>query len=63
MGFFDKLLDIASSNKSSSDMSDRELQRKLDRGVEKNTGEDIATRVSYIREGERRGIYPNQDKK
>lgn len=60
MGFFDKLL---SSSKPASSMSDRELQRKLDRGVGKNTGESIATRASYIREGQRRGITANQDKK
>lgn len=59
MSFLDKLL---GSSKSSSEMSDRELARKLNRGVGKNTGEDIATRASYIREAERRGISADQKK-
>ena len=53
MGLLDKLL---GGSKSSSDMSDRELQRKLDRSKGRNTGEDIATRASYIREAEKRGL-------
>lgn len=58
------LLDILfGSNKPSSEMSDRELQRELDRGVNRNTGRSVAERASMIREGERRGIYANQDKK
>ena len=60
MGFFDKLL---GSSKPASSMSDRELQKKLNRGVGKNTGESVATRASYIREGQRRGITANQTKK
>jgi hypothetical protein len=59
MGLFDILF---GSNKSSSEMTDRELQRELDRGVHRNTGKSIAERASMIREGERRGIYANQDK-
>jgi hypothetical protein len=59
------LLDIlfGGGNKSPSEMSDRELQRKLDRGVGKNTGESVASRASYIREGEKRGISADQKKK
>ena len=60
MSFLDWLLNQA---KSSSQMSDRELQNKLNRGVGKNTGEDIATRASYVREGLSRGITADQDKK
>ena len=59
MSLLDKLF---GSSKSPSSMSDRELQRKLDSSVGKNTGESIATRASYIREGERRGITANQKK-
>ncbi len=47
-------------SKSPSDMSDRELQRKLNSGVGKNTGESVATRANYIREGQKRGITPKQ---
>ena len=60
MSFLDKLL---GGSKPSSQMSDRELQRELDRGVNRNTGKSIAERASLIREGDRRGIYANQDKK
>ena len=60
MSFLDWLLNQA---KSSSQMSDRELQNKLNRGVGKNTGEDIATRASYVRAGLNRGITADQDKK
>lgn len=64
MGLLGALLDLVTgSGKTPSEMSDRELQRKLDRGVGKNTGESISTRASYIREGEKRGISANQDKK
>lgn len=59
MSLFDKLF---SMTKSSSEMSDRELQWKVNRGVGKNTGEDIATRASYLREAERRGISADQKK-
>lgn len=57
MSLFDKLL---GGGKSPSSMSDRELQRKLNSGVGRNTGESVATRASYIREGERRGIKPEK---
>ena len=60
MSFLDKLL---GGSKPSSQMSDRELQGELDRGVNRNNGRSIAERASLIREGERRGIYANQDKK
>ena len=60
MSLFGKLL--GNSNKAPSQMSDRELQRKLDSGVGKNTGESISTRAAYIREGEKRGIKDNQKK-
>ena len=60
MGLLDSLF---GSNKSSSEMSDRELQRELNRGVEKNTGQSIAERASSIREGQKRGITVNQGKK
>ena len=64
MGLLDALLSlIGGSGKSPSEMSDRELQRKLDNSVGKNTGESLASRASYIREGEKRGISANQDKK
>ena len=63
MGFLDVLFGaLGSSNKSPSEMSDRELQRKLDNSVGKNTGESIASRATYIKEGEKRGIYSNQKK-
>lgn len=55
MGLFGKLL---GGSKSPSSMSDRELQRKLNSGVGRNTGESVASRASYIREGEKRGIKP-----
>lgn len=51
------------SVKSSSSMSDRELQRELDRGVGRNDGRSIAERASLIREGQSRGITANQKKK
>lgn len=57
MSLLDKLL---GGSKSPSSMSDRELQQKLNSGVGKNTGESVATRASYIREGERRGIKPEK---
>jgi len=60
MSLLDKLL---GGNKSSSEMSDRELQRELNRGVGRNTGKSVSERASLIREGERRGIYADQDKK
>ena len=60
MSILDKLL---GGSKPSSQMSDRELQRELDRGVNRNNGRSVAERASLIREGERRGIYANQDKK
>ena len=60
------LLDVLrslSSSKVPSEMSDSQLQRKLNSGVGKNTGESIATRAAYIKEGQKRGIYAQQDKK
>lgn len=60
MGLLEKLLGIS---KPASQMTDRELQRELDRGVNRNTGKSVAERASIIREGERRGIHANQDKK
>ena len=60
MSLFGKLL--GNSNKAPSQLSDRELQRKLDSGVGQNTGESISTRAAYIREGEKRGIKANQKK-
>ena len=64
MGLLDALLSLIGSNsKRPSEMSDRELQRKLDSGVGKNTGESLASRASYIREGEKRGLSANQNKK
>ena len=60
MSLFIKL--FGNSNKAPSEMSDRELQRKLDYGVNKNTGESISSRAAYIREGEKRGIKANQKK-
>lgn len=68
MGLLDALLGaaivaITSSKKSPSEMSDRELQRKLDKGVGKNTGESVSTRAHYIMEGKKRGIDANQKKK
>ena len=59
MGFLDKLLG-GSSSKSPSEMSDRELQRRLNSGVGKNTGESVATRARTIMEGEKRGIKPKK---
>lgn len=59
MSLLDKLF---GSNKSPSNMSDRELQRKLNQGIGKNTGESIASRASYIREGQKRDITANQKK-
>ena len=60
MSLFDKLF---GGSKPSSEMSDRELQRELNRGVGRNTGRSISERASIIREGERRGIKADQDKK
>ena len=58
------LLDfLFGSRKPSSEMSDRQLQRELNRGVGVNNGKSVAERASLIREGDRRGIYANQDKK
>ena len=59
MSLLGKLL---GSTKSPSSMSDRELQRKVSQGVGKNTGESIASRASYIREAQSRGISANQKK-
>ena len=59
MGLLDKLL---GATKPSSQMSDRELQRELNRGVGRNTGDDIATRASRILEGQCRGITADQKK-
>ena len=61
MGLLDSIFGSMSSSKPASSMSDRELQRKLDKGVGKNTGESIAQRANYIKEGEKRGIKANQD--
>ena len=47
---------LGSGSKSPSEMSDRELQNKLNSSAGKNTGESIATRASYIREAQERGI-------
>ncbi len=58
MGLLDKLFGGSSSDPSK--MSDSQLQRKLNKGVGKNTGESLATRANYIREGEKRGITPKQ---
>lgn len=64
MGLLDLLYRLAGSNgKRPSEMSDRELQRKLDSSVGKNTGESISSRASYIREGEKRGMSSKQNKK
>ena len=60
MSLLDKLF---GGSKSSSEMSDRELQRELNKGVGRNNGKSLSERASLIREGERRGIYANQDKK
>ena len=63
MGFLDVLFELlGGSNKKPSEMSDRELQRKLDRGVGKNTGESLASRSAYIKEGKSRGIDAKQKK-
>ena len=59
MGLLDKLLSAA---KPSSQISDGALQRELNKGVGKNTGEDVATRASRILEGQRRGITADQKK-
>ena len=59
MSLRDKLF---GGSKPSSSMSDRQLQRELDRGVGRNTGASIAERASQIREGQRRGIQANQNK-
>lgn len=58
MGFLDKL--FGSSSASPSKMSDAQLQKKLDNSVGKNTGESVASRAAYIREGQKRGITPKQ---
>ena len=64
MGLLDVLLGlVGSASKTPSQMSVKELQRKLDSGVGKNTGESVASRAAYIREGEKRGISANQNKK
>ena len=60
MGLLDSLLRC---NKPSSEMSDRQLQRELDRGVGKSDGRSIAERASLIKEGQKRGITANQYKK
>ena len=61
MGIFDSIFNaVSSSSKPASNMSDRELQRKLNSGVGKNTGESISTRASYILEGKKRGIDSKQ---
>lgn len=62
MGLLDAIFNAVAS-KSPSEMSDSQLQRKLDKGVGKNTGESIASRAAYIKEGQNRGIYANQSKK
>ena len=58
MGLFGKFVDsmLSSESKSPSEMSDRELQNKLNSSAGKNTGESIASRASYIREAQERGI-------
>ena len=60
MGVLDLLF---GGNKSPKEMSDAQLQRKLNSGVGKNTGESIATRAAYIKEGKERGISAQQYKK
>ena len=58
------LLDILfGGNKSPEEMSDSELQKKLNSGVGKNTGESVATRAAFIKEGIKRDIYADQKKK
>lgn len=47
---------LGSGSKSPSEMSDRELQHKLKSSVDRNTGESLATRATYIKEGKKRGI-------
>ena len=61
MSLFEALKNLVSS-KSPSEMSDSQLQRKLNNGVGKNTGESIASRAAYIKEGQARGIYADQNK-
>lgn len=65
MGLLGNLLDEITyrSSKGPSKMSDRELQRKLNKGVGKNTGESLAQCAAYIKEGQSRGITANQKKK
>lgn len=64
MGLLDSLFEALDYNrKTPSEMSDRQLQRKLDKGVNRNTGESLATRAAYIKEGQSRGISANQKKK
>jgi len=58
VGLLDKIFGGGSSSLSS--MSDSQLQRTLDRGVGRNTGESVATRAAQIREGAKRGITPNK---
>ena len=58
MGLLDKLFGGSSSDPSK--MSDSQLQRKIDKGVNKNTGESLATRANYIREAQNRGITPKK---
>lgn len=62
MSLFDVFKSVASS-KSSSEMSDRELMRDLQRGKGRNTGEDVATRARKIMEAEKRGIDVNKKSK
>ena len=62
MGLLDALLGLLINSKSPSEMSDRELQRKLDSSVGKNTGESVSSRAAYIKEGEKRGISSKQNK-
>ena len=47
---------LSGNSKSPSEMSDKELKRKLDKSAGKNTGESIATRANYIKEANKRGI-------
>ena len=58
MGILSSLIGalLNGGNKSSSEMSDRELRRNLNSSAGKNTGESIAQRASKIKEAEKRGI-------
>lgn len=62
MGLLGAIFNLVTS-KTPSEMSDSQLQRKLNDGVGKNTGESIASRAAYIKEGQKRGIYADQTKK